>query len=368
MLPRLEAIFILFACLVQWPTAIAASSLCTPETAIQRKEWSEMTVSERTAYIAGVKCVQSLPSRYDEGIVPASTSLYDDFTAVHVNLTMSIHVSGIFLSWHRHFLHLFEAVLHDQCAYPPRLGIPYWDWPRYIDSDPASNNSILESSPLFDGTSTSLGSNGMYDPSQGPYTIGPGLTAPHGTGGSCVTTGPFANTTLRFGPFATTLVSAGGASAAEPAWTSPRPHCLTRDLNAWALRRYCNASAVSALLAADTITTLQGVLNSVALGGDRGLHGGGHMAIGGTMFDFFASPQDPAFFLHHGQIDRLWATWQAGGANRRWTYNGTATIFNGASTPEVSNGTVLDFGVLGGPRTAEEVANPKAGDYCYVYV
>lgn len=28
------------------------------------------------------------------------------------------------------------------------------------------------------------------------------------------------------------------------------------------------------------------------------------------MTDTFASPGDPIFFLHHAQIDRVWALWQ----------------------------------------------------------
>ena len=39
------------------------------------------------------------------------------------------------------------------------------------------------------------------------------------------------------------------------------------------------------------------------------IHGGVHNAVGGDMAGS-ASPSDPLFFLHHANIDRLWATWQ----------------------------------------------------------
>jgi tyrosinase len=39
------------------------------------------------------------------------------------------------------------------------------------------------------------------------------------------------------------------------------------------------------------------------------IHGGVHMAVGGDMAGP-ASPTDPLFFLHHANIDRLWAAWQ----------------------------------------------------------
>lgn len=40
-----------------------------------------------------------------------------------------------------------------------------------------------------------------------------------------------------------------------------------------------------------------------------GGHGGGHNWVGGTMAGG-RSPLDPLFWLHHGNIDRLWAIWQ----------------------------------------------------------
>ena len=40
-----------------------------------------------------------------------------------------------------------------------------------------------------------------------------------------------------------------------------------------------------------------------------GGHGGGHNWVGGTMAGG-ASPRDPLFWLHHGNIDKLWAIWQ----------------------------------------------------------
>jgi tyrosinase len=59
--------------------------------------------------------------------------------------------------------------------------------------------------------------------------------------------------------------------------------------------------------------------------GPMGIHGGGHYTISFVSFpfclalltglsgdpggDFYVSPGDPAFYLHHGQIDRLWTIW-----------------------------------------------------------
>jgi len=41
-----------------------------------------------------------------------------------------------------------------------------------------------------------------------------------------------------------------------------------------------------------------------------GPHGGIHYTIGGDPGgDFFTSPGDPAFWVHHGMMDRVWAIW-----------------------------------------------------------
>jgi hypothetical protein len=82
-----------------------------------------------------------------------------------------------------------------------------------------------------------------------------------------------------------------------------------------------------------------------------GVHGGGHFSIGLGLQDFFASPADPTFFLHHGMIDRVWTIWQAADPHvRQFQLSGTSTIFNGNNTPQVTLDTMQDWGVLGGGR------------------
>lgn len=41
----------------------------------------------------------------------------------------------------------------------------------------------------------------------------------------------------------------------------------------------------------------------------EGLHGSVHVWVGGHM-ETFASPNDPIFFLHHSNVDRIWSLWQ----------------------------------------------------------
>jgi tyrosinase len=39
-------------------------------------------------------------------------------------------------------------------------------------------------------------------------------------------------------------------------------------------------------------------------------HTAGHGGVGGAMLDVVGSPQEPLFFLHHSNLDRLWWLWQ----------------------------------------------------------
>lgn len=112
---------------------------------------------------------------------------------------MNIHYTGNFMPWHRWFVHTYETALREECGYKGYQ--PYWEWPRY----PAPQKS-----PIFDGSSTSLGGNGQYIPHDGPVLQPPpGSTLqpfqlPPGLGGGYVLTGPFANMTVNLGPVAGT--------------------------------------------------------------------------------------------------------------------------------------------------------------------
>ncbi|KAL4860659.1 hypothetical protein BDV12DRAFT_204819 [Aspergillus spectabilis] len=121
----------------------------TSETALQCKEWSSLTDDQHIAYTSAINCLMNKPSIYKPDIVPGSTSY------------PPIHQSGIFLSWHREFLHLLESAFHG-CYYPSTLGLPYWDWPLYTFAS-------LSESPLFDGSPTLLGGNGT--PAQADQNI-----------------------------------------------------------------------------------------------------------------------------------------------------------------------------------------------------
>ena len=90
--------------------------------------------------------------------------------------------------------------------------------------------------------------------------------------------------------------------------TPPAPLSDPGDLASWSVTRNFNASDMptaadlSPAMNQTTFTKFQRRL-------ELGVHADVHIAIGGTM-KTANSPADPIFWLHHANLDRLWAQWQ----------------------------------------------------------
>lgn len=126
----------------------------------------------------------------------------------------------------------------------------------------------VENSPLFDGSETSLGSNGAN-----VNTTNPGFF-PGGSGSGCVTQGPFINYTVNFGP----------NTAKDPLAYNPR--CLKRDLNTQICAQWASLqNTTETILESPDIALFQANLQGdfrwpEARKWGFAVHGGGHFAIG----------------------------------------------------------------------------------------
>lgn len=105
---------------------------------------------------------------------------------------------------------------------------------------------------------------------------------------------------------------------------------------------------------------------------DLGVHGGGHYSMGGDPGrDFFVSPGDPLFYLHHAQIDRVWWIWQQLDRKTRTGaqgISGTGTFLNGPPSANTTLETVIDLGYAATPpRKMSELMSTTAGPMCYIY-
>jgi hypothetical protein len=154
----------------------------------------------------------------------------------------------------------------------------------------------------------------------------------------------------------------------DPSAFRYNPRCLMRSFNDRPLHRFAGPDAVQRMLAAQTIQEFLAVLDP-STAGRLGAHAAVHVALGPTMGDVFSSVQDPAFFLHHAMVDRLWGMWQdaSPGPERRYALNGTAWMFDPPWAPNVTVDTVVEFGILDGPRKVADLMDPLGWEYCYIY-
>ncbi|OAA60536.1 putative domain, di-copper centre [Niveomyces insectorum RCEF 264] len=336
----------------QLDAAIAKSKTCTKEKLEIRREWGDLSADDRKSYIAAMLCLMSKPPKLTQ--FAGVTNRYEDFVAVHINQTLQIHGTGSFLSWHRYYTWSFERALQTECGYNGTQ--PYWDWGRWA-ADP-------ETSPIFDGSDTSLSGNGQKITHKG-QSFGPA-----GNGGGCVTTGPFKNMTVHLGPFAP---AADPAPPKNPAANGmgKNSRCLRRDISNYLTSHYGRTEDIAALITGTAdIGSFQTQMQNTSPTGGMGVHGVGHFTIAGDPgADFYNSPNDPAFFVHHGMIDRTWSIWQTQQlANRTEVIAGGTSMMGFGRLQSLDD--VVDLGVAayeGKTYKIRELTSTVDGPFCYTY-
>jgi tyrosinase len=159
----------------------------------------------------------------------------------------------------------------------------------------------MDTSPVFDGSEYSLGGNGEFVPG---HRAGVGGARP-GSGGGCLTSGPFSNFTVNMGP----------VGSRNPLQYNPR--CIKRDLNTDICSRWATLrSTTEPILNSPDVAIFQAVVQGDGRWPEAArvgiaVHGGGHYSISGDPGgDFYFSSLEPGFYLHHGNIDRMHFIWQ----------------------------------------------------------
>ncbi|CAO2649725.1 Nn.00g010170.m01.CDS01 [Neocucurbitaria sp. VM-36] len=337
---------------------------CTLGNTAVRKEWSTLSSGEKTDYINAVNCLAKKSAKTPAGIAAGAKNRYDDFVATHINQTLAIHGTGNFLTWHRYFTWAYEQVLRNECGYKGYQ--PYYNWPWWAN-DPVK-------SPTFDGSATSMSGDGAFVAGRNntciPSPDACGISLPPGNGGGCVKSGPFKSWSVNLGPVAPVLTDI--KPNPELTGLGYNPRCLRRDISKAASQGWTKDSDVASLIknSKDFLTftnTMQGDFPN----GFLGVHTGGHFTIGGDPGgDLFASPGDPAFFLHHAMIDRTYWTWQNQDvANRLYALAGTITINNQPPSRNTTLDDIISLGYVGVPDvTIRDASSTIGGPFCYIYV
>lgn len=329
---------------------LAKSTTCTKATLQVRREWGDLSIAQRKEYIAAVKCLMTKPSKLNPTQFPGAKNRYDDFVVVHMNQTLTIHGTGNFLSWHRYYTHAWEQALKVECAFAGAQ--PFWDWGKWA-ADP-------EKSPIFDGSDTSMSGNGER------ITHGSDGIKPAGNGGGCVKTGPFAGMNITLGPVSPVANPAPARNPRADGYGF-NPRCLRRDMSNYLTTRYTRTQDIVSLINnAANIATFQ---NNMQAG--TGVHGSGHFTISGDPGgDFYTSPNDPGFWLHHGMIDRTWYTWQVQNLQSRLQVIAGGTSMMGFNSRQQSLEDYVDLGVVnpgGKAWKIKDLVSTVDGPFCYIY-
>jgi tyrosinase len=95
-------------------------------------------------------------------------------------------------------------------------------------------------------------------------------------------------------------------------------HTVTRNIGAFA--NLPDATAVATVMGNGTFSTFAPAL--------EGVHNSGHVWVGGSMGSVPTAPADPVFWMHHAEIDRIWAEWQAANPGQNPNLAGSAAIMD----------------------------------------
>ncbi|CAE6451834.1 unnamed protein product [Rhizoctonia solani] len=328
-----------------------------------RKEWRSLSKSEKKAWVNAVNCLSRTPrsgklnppvntsehSPFDF-IVPVSPegTYYDELVYTHMNLNPLIHFTGLFLPFHRLYVHEWTNALRSQCGYK---GVaPYWAW-EYDTAD-FEHSSIWDTDPVY-------GLGGFGDPNDDNIVK---------TGGLNITLAYPIKHKLRrqYQPY--------------PFLGLPGADNITGNVT-------FTPAEVTALLAQPegNFTAFQAYLEKF-IGMHSAIHGmtGGDLAgrcprgSNSSNCPFEGAPtfssNEPLFHFHHGNVDRLWWLWQEKSRNSKYAFHGGSVqnIFvlneypNGVA-PWLNKTDLIPGAGMFKSVSINDVLDTRKPPLCYVY-
>ena len=284
-----------------------------------RKNVKNMSAQEKADFVNAIKLLKTKPSPYESGI-----NYYDQFVKWHYlaffcgpnSQMFPAHQNPAFLPWHRCYLSLFEKALSDVSG--KTISLPYWDW-----TDAASTTAVFSNDMM----------GGSGDPAQG-YVV---TSGPFRAGEWTIEITDdndidsiFSNVNTDPNP-SPNLIRAMGVHTNGDLPVLPS---LAEVNNTLAIQTYDSAPWDSSV---DTVlsfrNSLEGwrgcagntcendIMDVIPIPGLRRstLHNIVHLYVGGVFesnglmvagnMAQSTSPNDPVFFIHHANIDRLWSAW-----------------------------------------------------------
>lgn len=252
-----------------------------------RKNVKSLTADEKTRFVNAFLALKSQNSV----IHPGTQSRYDDFVETHLNAMWDFgtnqmrplswgHGDSVFLPWHRELLYQFEKLLQ---SVDPSVTIPYWDWTR---NQTAADLGFPFKHPFIGVDGDDADSDRVKRepgaPSPYPYAFDPEAWS---TVIKVIDPGDSLNFFQRqFGEFN------------PPGTANDAPNLPQNDVVVIG-----TGTTFRAAIGAGDYLTLRTR--------SEDLHNLVHRWTGGNMLRM-TSPNDPVFWMHHSQIDRMWSIWQ----------------------------------------------------------
>ncbi|MGV9456685.1 tyrosinase family protein [Streptomyces sp. NPDC003635] len=264
-----------------------------------RRSAVDLTVQERDRFLEALVRLKHRPAPAG----PPGTSVYDQFVALH-RAVMVVRPPGTpagttvnfahwnigFCAWHRQYVRRFERALQSEI---PGVTVPYWDWTDHPGAVAELFTGDFLGS-LGSGSPAPLTDSVFRDPvppAERPVwwpTDLPGATG-------------FPVHPLLADSFGTSLARADAGAQ----WPPGRAHIAL-------LERFApEQPGVHPFW--HFWTALEEGFSALDENGSPVFvpaHNSGHNFIGGHMSRGF-SPNDPVFWLHHANVDRVWANWQS---------------------------------------------------------
>jgi tyrosinase len=299
-----------------------------------RKNQMSLTPKERDRYVKAVLKMKS------DGIYDWYIQTHIDSMAELTNgdMNMWAHQRPAFLPWHRQFILNFEndmraadAALTGKAT--SDLALPYWDWT--IDR---SKFPYLVFGWVW--MESFMGPNGSGSAANNRVQGGPFKDWPmfYKAGSDYQPLKHVGETFLQrsFG-----AVSTADSLPSEAEWIAAS-NVGTYDASYWdsdvgirpPTMLFLGVSSFRNALEGfvgfyDNLSDLTAATSAAAADPNwtprQGLHNRVHVWVGGQMSSVYWSPNDPVFFLHHCNVDRLWAQW--------WSLNPKRTYLPAAGEP-----------------------------------
>lgn len=303
--------------------ALAQTPAATPVSAGHlnvRPNAATLNPDQKRAYVDAVLALKAKPSPWVD-----SLSTYDTFVMWHRDAfgcgINAAHMGPAFFPWHRVFLHLFEQQLK---AVDASVSLPYWDWA----TDRATDSYVWQD-VFMGGDGSDADDEAVVN---GPFQKGKWELTVFDYSDTQRT--PWISRDLGMGGLAPDLPTADDVEAAltvptydsEPWSAQSAPADSFRNtFEGW---RDCVEDMCDPTAGAGTVCTGEHLLHNRVPLWVSGEFAFSHelqaqaMSMGtatpaptddmvlGTMAAN-SSPNDPVFFLHHANIDRLWSVWTA---------------------------------------------------------